>query len=270
MKRGIIISLIFVLTTCFQAFSQIWVHFEWGKHDCRECAWMCSSLHLSPRAQIEYQKIIHKYGKKIEKEALRDYYYWDRSAERIYKYRMQRDRELQRLMNPAQFRQFIRLARTRPIRIHDYRGWYMNPHHPDWHPSYDCYRWEDSYWDCRWDYVDGHWHSHFDINLWQPPHNVPRPQPRPEVRPPHNAHKPGKPLPPANRPKDKSHYSSRDDRNPGRTQVGSHSAGGRTETTVNGRSSYSSSSKRNDKVKTQAPAKRSSNNKENKGGRSSR
>lgn len=177
--------------------AQFWLHVEWGAPHCRQCAWMEEALHLPPHARNDYQRIIHQYGKKIEREAHRDYRHWDRSAERIYDLRMARDGRLQRLMSPDQFRLYIHLIREVPQRVHDYRGWYANPHHPDWHPSNLCFRFEDSYWDCRWDYRNGRWSHHFDLHAWRPPHAVrpsaprpPKPAPRPEARPPKPAPRP--------------------------------------------------------------------------------
>ena len=58
---------------------------------------MEQAMHLPARQAAEYHKIIHKYGQKIEKEARRDYRYWDRAARRIYDLRMERDRKIQRI-----------------------------------------------------------------------------------------------------------------------------------------------------------------------------
>ncbi len=87
--------------------------------------------------------------RKIEKEARRDYRYWDRAARRIYDLRMERDRKIQRILTPAQFNLYVRFVREHPQRIHDYRGWYANPRYPDRRPSHDCRRYEDNYWNYR-------------------------------------------------------------------------------------------------------------------------
>ena len=85
---------------------------------------------MTNRQAAEYHKIIHRYGEKIEREARKHYRYWDQSARKIYKLRMERDRKLQRILSPSQFRLYVRFVREAPTRIHDWRGWYNNPHYP--------------------------------------------------------------------------------------------------------------------------------------------
>ena len=80
MKRLIWIGFL-VLLFSLPAYSQFWIHFEWNAPTCRECRWMEQTLHLSPWTAKEYHKIIHKYGRKIEHEALKDCRYWDHSAQ---------------------------------------------------------------------------------------------------------------------------------------------------------------------------------------------
>ena len=72
---------------------------------------MDHALHLNHRQADEYHSIIHRYGKRIEKEARRPYKYWDDAAYKIYKLRMERDRKLQRVLSPSQFRTYVRLVR---------------------------------------------------------------------------------------------------------------------------------------------------------------
>lgn len=106
MKRLIWIGFL-VLLFSLPAYSQFWIHFEWNAPMCRECRWMEQTLHLSPWAAKEYHKIIHKYGRKIEHEALKDCRYWDHSAQIIYRLRMERDRRLQRILSPRQFELYV-------------------------------------------------------------------------------------------------------------------------------------------------------------------
>ena len=144
--------------------------------------------------------LIHKYGQKIEKEARRDYRYWDRAARRIYDLRMERDRKIQRLLTPAQFNLYVRFVREHPQRIHDYRGWYANPRYPDRRPSHDCRRYEDNYWNYRWGTIhhDNHWRDdrHDSDRHWD----------RDNHR--HDYRKPAKP----DKPKPKKNKKDRDDR----------------------------------------------------------
>lgn len=160
MKRISLICLLIFLCN-LQGYSQFWISFNWNVSHCDNCLWMEQALHLSSRRVAEYHRIIHKYGKKIEQEARRDIRYWERSAERIYKLRMERDRALQRLLSPSEFRLYVRFIREAPTRIHDYRGWFNNPHYPHYHPSANCHHYEDSYWGCNWSYNNGHWSSHY-------------------------------------------------------------------------------------------------------------
>lgn len=149
MKRFSLLCVLAILCS-LPAYSQFWISFGWNEPHCQNCLWMEQAMHLPARQAAEYHKIIHKYGQKIEKEARRDYRYWDRAARRIYDLRMERDRKIQRLLTPAQFNLYVRFVREHPQRIHDYRGWYANPRYPDRRPSHDCRRYEDNYWNYRW------------------------------------------------------------------------------------------------------------------------
>ena len=149
MKRFSLLCVLAILCS-LPAYSQFWISFGWNEPHCQNCLWMEQAMHLPARQAAEYHKIIHKYGQKIEKEARRDYRYWDRAARRIYDLRMERDRKIQRILTPAQFNLYVRFVREHPQRIHDYRGWYANPRYPDRRPSHDCRRYEDNYWNYRW------------------------------------------------------------------------------------------------------------------------
>ena len=149
MKRFSLLCVLAILCS-LPAYSQFWISFGWNEPHCQNCLWMEQAMHLPARQAAEYHKIIHKYGQKIEKEARRDYRYWDRAARRIYDLRMERDRKVQRILTPAQFNLYVRFVREHPQRIHDYRGWYANPRYPDRRPSHDCRRYEDNYWNYRW------------------------------------------------------------------------------------------------------------------------
>ena len=145
MKR-MFLTCVLAICCVLTGYGQFWISFHWDSPGCDQCVRMESALRLSPKSAEKYHKIIHKYGKKIEKEARREYRYWDRAAERIYDLRMSRDREIQRLLSPSQFDLYIRLTRENPKRIHDYRGWYANPHYPDRKASTICIHFEDRYW----------------------------------------------------------------------------------------------------------------------------
>ena len=118
MKRFCLLCVLAILCS-LPAYSQFWISFGWNEPHCQNCLWMEQAMHLPARQAAEYHKIIHKYGQKIEKEARRDYRYWDRAARRIYDLRMERDRKIQRLLTPAQFNLYVRFVREHPQRIHD-------------------------------------------------------------------------------------------------------------------------------------------------------
>ena len=165
MKRIILMSLL-VWFLSLPGYGQFWVKFEWGIASCPECRWMES----------------------------RDCRHWDRSAKRIFDLRMERDRHLQALMDYNQFNLYVRLIRETPKRIHDYIGWYNNPYYPDFHPTHDCYWYEDAYWYGTWRYAHGKWAHHFDKRNWYAgkydrPFAPKPPKPRP------NQVKPGKKNP---------------------------------------------------------------------------
>lgn len=201
MKRISFICLL-ALLWCLPAKSQFWINFGWNDPHCQSCLWMEQAMHLSRRQAAEYHKTIHKYGQKIEKETRKHYRYWDHSAKKIYRLRLERDRRLQHILTPPQFRLYVRFVREYPQRIHDYKGWYNNPNYPSYRPSPDCRQYEDRYWTSRWEYSGGKWKDYFDADR----HPVPQPQhpmrPAPPVRPerPHrpvyNEHRPpSKPYP---------------------------------------------------------------------------
>ena len=127
--------LLAVLFCSLQGYAQFWISFGWNEPHCQNCLWMEQAIRMTNRQAAEYHKIIHRYGEKIEREARKHYRYWDQSAQKIYKLRMERDRKLQRILSPSQFRLYVRFVRETPTRIHDWRGWYNNPHYPDYRPS---------------------------------------------------------------------------------------------------------------------------------------
>ena len=187
MKRFSLVVLLAIFCS-LPAFSQFWIHVEWGAPHCRHCEWMEEALCLSPCEAAEYHRIIHKYGERIEREARKEYRYWDKAARKIFELRMERDRQLQRCLTPSQFSLYVRLMREYPQRIHDYKGWYANPKHPHLHPSHDCRRYEHDYWNYRWAdrRPDNFFHG-------QPCHQHPGYQQRQEEkRPSYQANKGGK------------------------------------------------------------------------------
>ena len=113
MKRFSLLCVLAILCS-LPAYSQFWISFGWNEPHCQNCLWMEQAMHLPARQAAEYHKIIHKYGQKIEKEARRDYRYWDRAARRIYDLRMERDRKVQRILTPAQFNLYVRFVREHP------------------------------------------------------------------------------------------------------------------------------------------------------------
>ena len=102
MKRFSLVMLLAIFCS-LPAFSQFWIHVEWGAPHCRHCEWMEEALRLSPREAAEYHRIIHKYGERIEREARKEYRHWDKAARKIFELRMERDRQLQRYLTPSQF-----------------------------------------------------------------------------------------------------------------------------------------------------------------------
>ena len=200
------ILLIAILFCSLQGHAQFWISFGWNEPHCQNCLWMDQAIRMTHRQAAEYHKIIHRYGEKIEREARKHYRYWDQSARKIYKLRMERDRKLQRILSPSQFRLYVRFVREAPTRIHDWRGWYNNPHYPHYRPSNACYRYEDHYWHCQWEYTNNRWFDRFDDGKWypgkydrhQPPHNNGRPlhdngqwKPGKYDRPSHQGGRPG-------------------------------------------------------------------------------
>lgn len=150
MKRISFICLLIIVCS-LSAHAQFWIDFGWNEPHCRNCEWMERTLRLQGRQAAKYHETIHKYGQRIEREARRDYRHWDKSARKIYDLRIARDRNIQRLLSPSQFRSYIRFARENPKRIHDYRNWYNNPSYPKYRPSRDCRHYEDTYWTYRWE-----------------------------------------------------------------------------------------------------------------------
>lgn len=162
------ILLIAILFCSLQGYAQFWISFGWNEPHCQNCLWMEQAIRMTNRQAAEYHKIIHRYGEKIEREARKHYRYWDQSARKIYKLRMERDRKLQRILSPSQFRLYVRFVREAPTRIHDWRGWYNNPHYPHYRPSNACHRYEDHYWHCQWEYTNNRWFDRFDDGKWYP------------------------------------------------------------------------------------------------------
>lgn len=155
MRRLSLICLLGIVCS-LTVYGQFWIDFRWNEPHCRNCGWMEQALKLPGSRAAEYHKVIHKYGQRIEREARRDYHYWDKAARKIYDLRIERDRRVQRLLSPSQFRMYVRFVREDPRRIHDYRGWYGNPKHSNRRPSNDCRRYEDDYWNYRWESGDDH------------------------------------------------------------------------------------------------------------------
>lgn len=184
MKRIGWICLLMIVCS-LPGYSQFWISFGWNEPHCQSCGWMEEALRLPARKAAEYHKIIHKYGQRIEREARRDCRHWDKSASKIYALRMERDRRIQRLLTPAQFVMYVRFVREHPQRIHDYRGWYRNPHYPHYRPTVICTRYEDNYWKYNW----GHGHDRGEGN-----HPAPRPD-HGHARPPHASGRPVAPPP---------------------------------------------------------------------------
>lgn len=129
MKRFSLLCVLAILCS-LPAYSQFWISFGWNEPHCQNCLWMEQAMHLPARQAAEYHKIIHKYGQKIEKEARRDYRYWDRAARRIYDLRMERDRKVQRILTPAQFNLYDRFVREHPQRTMII-GMVCKPRYPD-------------------------------------------------------------------------------------------------------------------------------------------
>lgn len=186
MKRISLICLLAFVCSLL-GYSQFWIGFGWNEPHCQSCLWMAEALRLPSHQAAEYHKIVHKYGRKIEREAQKEYRYWDKAARKIYDLRMERDRKLERLLGPSQFRMYVRFVRERPSRIHDYRGWYKNPHDAYNRPSRVCSHYEDKYWKHAWEHTD----SHYD----RPRAPMRSHQPQKPHRPP-QSHKPAKPHKP--------------------------------------------------------------------------
>ena len=167
MKRIYLLCMLMLLCS-LPGQAQFWISFGWNEPHCQSCLWMEQAMRLNGRQAADYHNIVHKYGQKIEKEARKHYRYWDQSAKKIFNLRMERDRKLQRVLSPSQFRLYVRFVRERPQRIHDYQGWYNNPNYPDYRPSHVCWRYEDHYWHNQWEYTNGRWNGRFDDGKWYP------------------------------------------------------------------------------------------------------
>ena len=120
MKRISFICLLILLCS-LPGQAQFWISFGWNEPHCQSCLWMEQAMRLNGRQAADYHNIVHKYGQRIEKEARKHYRYWDQSAKKIFNLRMERDRKLQRVLSPSQFRLYVRFVRERPQRIHDYQ-----------------------------------------------------------------------------------------------------------------------------------------------------
>ena len=70
------ILLIAILFCSLQGHAQFWISFGWNEPHCQNCLWMEQAIRMTNRQAAEYHKIIHKYGRKIEHEALKDCRYW--------------------------------------------------------------------------------------------------------------------------------------------------------------------------------------------------
>lgn len=165
MKRASFI-LTLILLCSLQGYAQFWISFGWNEPHCRNCQWMEQAIRMNNRQASDYHGIIHKYGQKIEREARKHYRSWDQSARNIYKLRMERDRKLQRILSPSQFRMYVQFVRETPTRIHDYQGWFNNPHYPNYRPTDICHRYEDHYWHNQWEYSNDRWHDRYDDANW--------------------------------------------------------------------------------------------------------
>ncbi len=128
MKRISLILICMMMVVSWPAYSQFWMSVNWKNPHCEQCRWMEQALHLHGRRAADYHRIIHKYGKKIEHEARRSTRDWEASAKRIFALRMERDRALQLILNPDEFRLYVRYIREAPARIHD-QGWSKHPQH---------------------------------------------------------------------------------------------------------------------------------------------
>lgn len=101
---------------------------------CRDCDWMTHSLHLSDNKAKAYYTIIHSYSAKIEKEMR----YANRNPKRadlkIRQLRIERERKIQNILTPAQFRLYVRFCKERISRIHEQLRWFNNSqyHHRYW------------------------------------------------------------------------------------------------------------------------------------------
>lgn len=192
MKRIGLICLLMMVCS-LPGYSQFWISFGWNEPHCQSCGWMEEALRLSPREADAYHKIIHTYGQRIEREARRDCRYWDKAASKIYTLRMQRDRKIQRLLSPGQFALYVRFVREHPQRIHDYRGWYQNPHYPHYRPTQVCTRYENNYWKHNWGHGVEHWEG--SCPAPRPDHGHGRPHTPPSRPVPPPSH-PSRPQPP--------------------------------------------------------------------------
>lgn len=148
--RRLSLFLLLMIAFSLPGYSQFWISFGWNEPHCRSCQWMADALHLTPKQARDYHKTVHKYGEKIEREARRDYRHWDKAAKKIYNLRVERDRKIQRILNPRQFDSYVYYVQERPQRIHDYRGWYENPRYAGRRHSPDWRRYEDQYFSFHW------------------------------------------------------------------------------------------------------------------------
>jgi hypothetical protein len=198
MKR-IVAILLLLIGFSLNSNAQFWINFGWGEPECGTCSDMINDLGLNSRQAYEYERIVHSYGQRIEKETRRQSIYWDDSARRIYKLRMERDRKLQRILSPDQFYLYLDISRENPTFIHDWIGWYNNPLYPRYTPSNECMMYEDNYWHNRWEYRNNRWYNYFDAQGWYPgkfptpkqrPNNRFRPE-RPQGNTPRHLNRPG-------------------------------------------------------------------------------
>lgn len=183
-----------MLVCTMAAYSQFWIEFGWHDSHCRGCDWMIHSLRMTERQARDYQKVVHQYGEKIEREVRRDYKHWNSVYRKIYNWRMDRDHKIERILSPQQFGMYIRYSREDPRLIHDYRGWYDDPRYSGYPIMPDWRRYEDNYWTFRWggrDYRNYRWNydNRYDNRDYRDDRNNGRYQEPPRVAP--SPQKPG-------------------------------------------------------------------------------
>ena len=84
MKRVFMMTCLLVFLCHTPGYSQFWINFGWGDPSCQNCHWMEHALHLNPRQADDYHSIVHKYGRKIEREARRPFSPWANASLNIF------------------------------------------------------------------------------------------------------------------------------------------------------------------------------------------